>query len=73
MFRANFNSRSDFCLFNNSKFFSNLEQFCEDLESEGFGFSEAGFRSALASVNVEFVDIDALIACLETVGIEFVP
>src|SRR5215207_691566 len=50
-----------------------LEQFCEDLESGGFGLSEAGFRSALASVDVEFADIDALIACLENVGIEFGP
>jgi hypothetical protein len=50
-----------------------LEQFCEDLESGGFGLSEAGFRTALASVDVEFADIDALIACLESVGIEFVP
>jgi hypothetical protein len=50
-----------------------LEQFCEDLESGGFGLSEAGFRTALASVDVEFADIDALIACLESVGIEFGP
>jgi hypothetical protein len=50
-----------------------LEQFCEDLESGGFSLSEAGFRSALASVDVEFADIDALIACLENVGIEFSP
>jgi hypothetical protein len=50
-----------------------LEQFCEDLESGGFGLSEAGFRTALASVDVEFADIDALIACLENVGVEFGP
>ena len=50
-----------------------LEQFCEDLESGGFGLSEAGFRTALASVDVEIADIDALIACLESVGIEFGP
>ena len=50
-----------------------LEQFCEDLESGGFGLSEAAFRSALASVDVEFADIDALIACLENVGVEFGP
>jgi hypothetical protein len=50
-----------------------LEQFCEDLESGGFSLSEAGFRSALASVNVELADINALIACLENVGIEFSP
>jgi hypothetical protein len=50
-----------------------LEQFCEDLESGGFGLSEAGFRTALTSVDVEFADIDALIACLESVGIEFGP
>ena len=50
-----------------------LEQFCEDLESGGFSLSEAGFRTALASVDVEVADIDALIACLESVGIEFGP
>ena len=50
-----------------------LEQFCEDLESGGFVLSEAGFRTALASVGVEVADIDALIACLESVGIEFGP
>jgi len=50
-----------------------LEQFCEDLESGGFSLSEAGFRSALASVNVELADINALIACLKDVGIEFSP
>ena len=50
-----------------------LEQFCEDLESVGFGLSEAAFRSAWASVDVEFADIDALIACLENVGVEFGP
>ena len=50
-----------------------LEQFCESVESGGFSISEAAFRSALASVDVEFADIDALIACLENVGIEFVP
>jgi hypothetical protein len=50
-----------------------LEQFCEDLESGGFGLSEAGFRTALASVDVEFAEIDALIACLENVGVEFGP
>jgi hypothetical protein len=50
-----------------------LEQFCEDLESGGFSLSEAGFRTALASVDVELADIDALIACLENVGIEFSP
>jgi hypothetical protein len=52
---------------------ANLEQFCEDLEAGGFGLSEAAFRSALASVDVEFADIDALIACLENVGVEFGP
>jgi hypothetical protein len=50
-----------------------LEQFCEDLESGPFSLSEAGFTSALASVNVSAANIDALIACLENVGIEFVP
>src|SRR5918994_2333981 len=50
-----------------------LEQFCEDLESGPFDLSEAGFRTALASVNVELADINALIACLENVGIEFGP
>jgi hypothetical protein len=50
-----------------------LEQLCEDLESGGFSLSEAGFRSALASVNVELADINALIACLKDVGIEFSP
>ena len=50
-----------------------LEQFCADLESGPFGLSEAGFTSALASVNVSAADIDALIACLENVGIEIVP
>ena len=50
-----------------------LEQFCEDLESGGFSLSETGFRTALASVDVELADIDALIACLENVGIEFSP
>jgi hypothetical protein len=50
-----------------------LEQFCEDLESGIFGLSEGGFRSALESVDVEIADIDALIACLESVGIEFGP
>jgi len=50
-----------------------LEQFCEDLESGGFSLSEAGFRSALASVNVELADINALIACLKDVGIKFSP
>src|SRR5688500_13947235 len=49
-----------------------LEQFCADLEFGGFGLSEAGFTSALASVNVDSADIDSLIACLENVGIEFV-
>jgi hypothetical protein len=52
---------------------STFEQFCEDLESGPFGLSEAGFTSALASVNVSAGDIDALIACLENVGIEIVP
>ena len=50
-----------------------LEQFCEDLESGPFDLSEGGFRTALASVNVELADINALIACLENVGIEFGP
>ena len=50
-----------------------LEQFCEDLDSGIFVLSEAAFRSALASVDVEFADIDALVACLENVGIEFGP
>jgi hypothetical protein len=50
-----------------------LEQFCEDLESGPFSLSEAGFTSALASVNVSAANIDALIACLENVGIKFVP
>src|ERR687898_3138624 len=50
-----------------------LEQFCENLESGPFDLSEAGFRTALASVNVELADINALIACLENVGIEFGP
>jgi hypothetical protein len=50
-----------------------LEQFCEDLEFGGFGLSEAAFRSALANVNIELADINALIVCLENVGIEFVP
>ncbi len=49
-----------------------LEQFCESVESGGFSISEAAFRSALASVDVEVGDIDALIACLENVGIEFI-
>ena len=50
-----------------------LEQFCESVESGGFSISEAAFTSALASVDVDSADIDALIACLENVGIEFIP
>lgn len=51
---------------------ASLEQFCVDLESGVFALSEVRFRSALESVDVEFAEIDALIACLENVGVVFI-
>src|SRR5215211_1619107 len=51
-----------------------LEEFCNDVGPGGiFDISESVFRTNLAAVDVEFEDIDALIACLENVGIEFSP
>jgi hypothetical protein len=49
-----------------------LEQFCNDVES-GFAIVEAQFRLNLAnpSVGLSEDDINALIACLENVGIGF--
>jgi ribosomal protein L12E/L44/L45/RPP1/RPP2 len=43
------------------------------IESRGFSISEAACRSALASIDIEFADIDALIASLENVDMEFGP
>jgi hypothetical protein len=50
-----------------------LEQFCNDVgPGSTFDLSESGFRTALAgAADVEFEVIDALIVCLENVGVEF--
>jgi hypothetical protein len=52
-----------------------LEEFCNDVGPGGvFDLSESGFRTSLAgAADVEFEVIDALIACLERVGVEFSP
>ena len=45
-----------------------LEEFCNSVES-GFAIDESVFRTNLASVGVLAANIDALIACLENLGI----
>ncbi len=48
---------------------ASLEQYCDFIESGGY--TEAEFRVELENVDVPTTNIDALIACLENLGIEF--
>jgi hypothetical protein len=50
-----------------------LEGFCNSVESGGFSIDESVFRSNLATVGVSTGNIDALIACLKNLGIQFNP